>query len=503
MARKVSIIGAGPGGLAAAMILAKAGLDVQVFEQLDRVGGRTSSLEFDGFRFDLGPTFFLYPAPLKRIFRMVGYSLQEEVPMVRINPQYRLVYGAGGELLATPDVAEMDRRVAALAPGDLGGFAKFMASNDRKMARMQPVFERPFSHWWEFFSPSMLRALPAVWPGSSLHTYLKHFFSDPRILLTFSFQSKYLGMSPFTCPGLFSILAFMEYKYGVFHPIGGCGAVCGVMARIAGELGARIRLNDPVEQILFEGRRATGVRTRSGEHRADAVIINADFAQAMRSLVPNSLRRRWTDARIARKRFSCSCFMMYLGIEGRYEDIPHHNIYIAKEYERNLREIEDLHVLSEDPSVYVQNACPVDPSLASPGMSTLYVLAPVTHRHPNVDWSKERERFRGVVLAQLPKLGIEGVEHRIRAERVLTPVEWENEQRIYLGATFNLAHNLGQMLSLRPHNRFEDLDSVYLVGGGTHPGSGLPVIFESARISSRLLLGDLDMDSAWLAPDIA
>jgi phytoene desaturase len=500
MTKRVSIIGAGPGGLAAAMILAKAGLEVEVFEQLDRVGGRTSTLEFDGFRFDLGPTFFLYPRPLERIFRSVGYDVQEEVPMIHITPQYRVVWGAGGEILATPDVAEMDRRVSTVAPRDRGGFAKFMASNDWKMARMQPVFERPFSHWREFLSASMLKALPAVWPGNSLHSYLKQFFSDPRILLTFSFQSKYLGMSPFTCPSLFSILAFMEYKYGVFHPIGGCGAVCGTMARIAGELGARIRLSDPVEQILFEGRQAVGVRARSGEHGSDSVIVNADFAQAMRSLVPDRIRRRWTDARIARKRFSCSCFMMYLGIRGRYEDMPHHNIYIAKEYERNLREIEELHVLSEDPSIYVQNACGVDPSLAPPGMSTLYVLAPVTHQHPNVDWSKERERFRRVALAQLPKLGFEGVEPRIRAERVVTPVEWEREYRIYRGATFNLAHNLGQMLCLRPHNRFEDLDSVYLVGGGTHPGSGLPVIFESARISSRLVLDDFGMDSAWLAP---
>jgi len=349
----------------------------------------------------------------------------------------------------------------------------------------------------------MLALVPALRPWNSVDDELRRYFSDPRVRLAFSFQSKYLGMSPFRCPGLFSILSFLEYEYGVFHPIGGCSAVCGTMARIAGKLGARIGLNDPVGQILFEGRRAVGVRTRSGEHRSDAVIVNADFAHAMNSLVPDSLRRRWKDAKIARKRFSCSCFMMYLGLEGRYEGIPHHNIYIAKEYEQNLREIEDLHVLSEDPSVYVQNACRVDPSLASPGMSTLYVLAPVTHQHPNVDWSKERERFRRVVLAQLPKLGIKDVERRIRAERVVTPLEWEREHRIYLGATFNLAHNLGQMLSLRPHNRFEDLDSVYLVGGGTHPGSGLPVIFESARIGSRLLLSDFGMDSAWLAPDSA
>jgi phytoene desaturase len=164
---------------------------------------------------------------------------------------------------------------------------------------------------------------------------------------------------------------------------------------------------------------------------------------------------------------------------------------MTRDYARNLEEIEERHVLSEDPSFYVQNACVTDPTLAPRGMSTLYVLVPVTHQHSNVDWAQERERFRELVLRQLRRVGIEDVQRRIRFERVITPAHWEQQHQIYRGATFNLAHNLGQMLHLRPRNRFEDLEGVYLVGGGTHPGSGLPVIFESARISSRLLLEDL------------
>ena len=182
---------------------------------------------------------------------------------------------------------------------------------------------------------------------------------------------------------------------------------------------------------------------------------------------------------------------MYLGIEGRYDHVHHHNIYITKDYERNLDEIEYRHVLSEDPSFYLQNACVSDPTLAPKGMSTLYVLLPVTHQHPNVNWKHQRERYRALALKQIAKVGVEDVERRIRFEHVVTPDDWETQYEIYRGATFNLAHSLGQLLHLRPRNRFEDLDSVYLVGGGTHPGSGLPVIFESARITSRLLLEDL------------
>jgi len=311
------------------------------------------------------------------------------------------------------------------------------------------------------------------------------------VRLAFSFQSKYLGMSPFRCPSLFTILSFLEYEHGVFHPRGGCGAVTAALARAARELGVEIRLGEPVREILFAGRRAAGVRTDAGRREADAVVVNADFARAMTSLVPDRLRRRWSDRRIAQKRFSCSTFMLYLGIEGTYAEVPHHSIYIARDYARNLDDIERRHVLSDDPSFYVQNACVTDPALAPRGMSTLYVLVPVTHQHPNVDWRREAPRFRALALAQLAKAGIADVERRIRAERMVTPADWDAGHEIHRGATFNLSHDLGQMLHRRPHNRFEDLESVYLVGGGTHPGSGLPVIFESALISARLLLRDL------------
>jgi phytoene desaturase len=181
--------------------------------------------------------------------------------------------------------------------------------------------------------------------------------------------------------------------------------------------------------------------------------------------------------------------MLYLGVEGEF-NLPHHTIHIARDYAKNLDDIENRHVLSRDSSFYVQNACVTDPTLAPKGHSALYVLAPVTHQHPNVDWSREKIRFRNQLLNQIRQAGYGDLEKRIRYERVITPADWDTRYEIYRGATFNLAHTLDQMLHLRPHNRFEDLDGVYLVGGGTHPGSGLPVIFESARISSRLLLED-------------
>jgi len=412
--------------------------------------------------------------------------------MIRLDPQYRIQFGAGGKLDCSPDVAAMEKEIAALSPADAPGFRRFLSENRAKLKLMEPCLENPFLGWQDLLQMRLLKMLPILRPHQSVDSYLKCFFKDDRTRLAFCFQSKYLGMSPFRCPSLFSILSFLEYEYGVFHPVGGCSAVTAAMARVAERLGVEICLNEPVEEILFAGRRAQGVRTASGIHRADAVVVNADFARAMEKLVPDRLRRRWTDVKLGRKKYSCSTFMMYLGVEGRF-DLPHHTIHIAENYAQNLDDIENKHVLSDDPSFYVQNACVTDPTLAPRGHSALYVLAPVTHQHPNVDWSRERWRYRNLLLKQIKKAGYDLDPGRIRYERVITPADWDTRYEIYRGATFNLAHTLDQLLHLRPHNRFEDLDGVYLVGGGTHPGSGLPVIFESARISSRLLLNDLGL----------
>jgi phytoene desaturase len=496
--KQVVVIGAGPGGLASAILLAGAGYRVKVLERHDRIGGRTSAIVEEGYRFDVGPTFFLYPRVLESIFAAVGRNLRDYVELVRLDPQYHLVFGAGGELEATPDVASMQREIAVLSPHDAAQFPRFMAENRLKMDRFRPILESPFLGWRDLVSRKMASALPMLRPWLSLDGELRRYFRDPRVRLALTFQSKYLGMSPFQCPSLFSILSFIEYEYGVYHPMGGCAAVTRAMATVARELGAQISVGDPVEEILFDGRRAVGVRSRSGTHRADALVINADFARAMTSLVPDRLRRRWNDRALERKRFSCSTFMLYLGIEGRYDQLAHHTIYLAQDYLRNLADIESRHVLSLDPSFYVQNAGVTDGTLAPSGHSTLYVLVPVTHQHKNVDWSKEHPRFRELALGQLAKIGLEDVRSRIRFERMITPDDWDQGYQIHLGATFNLAHNLSQMLHLRPRNRFDDLDSVYLVGGGTHPGSGLPVIFESAKITAKLVAEDLGMSQTIL-----
>ena len=500
--RQAVIVGAGPGGLASALLLAKSGVKVTVVEKRSEVGGRTSTMQQDGFRFDIGPTFFLYPRVLREIFSAVGYDLDREVPMTRLDPQYRLVFGGPkgekpAELLATPNIEKMVEAIAVISPGDAGRFRSFITHNRNKLEKFLPFLQTPFESWTDLVRPEMMKLLPLLAPWKSLDDDLQMHFKDERIRLGFSFQSKYLGMSPFQCPSLFSILSFLEYEHGVFHPTGGCGAVTRAMARIATEMGVEILTDEPVERVIVERGKAVGVKTATRKLAADAVVVNADFAGAMRRLVPNHQRRKWTDKRLEKKKYSCSTFMMYLGIDGRFDDISHHTIYLAENYRENLRDIEQRHQLSENPSFYVQNACVTDDTLAPAGQSTLYVLLPVTHDTGSIDWAKEGPRYRKLALEQMQKIGLHDVERRIVTEKIVTPTGWADEFDLFRGATFSMAHSLDQMLHLRPHNRFEDIEQMYLVGGGTHPGSGLPVIFESARITSRLLLADLEIEPQW------
>ena len=497
--KSVVIVGAGPGGLAAALLCAHAGLKVTVVERMPRVGGRCSAIEEQGFRFDLGPTFFLYPRVLERIYKLLGRDLHTDIPMVRLDPQYRIVFGEnGGDLVCTPNLDKMSEAVAKLNPQDGANVRRFVEENRHKLECFRPALEKPFNGLRDLLSWDLIKLLPLLRPWKSVDGDLKRYFQDQRTRLAFSFQAKYLGMSPFNCPSLFTILSYLEYDFGVWHPIGGCNAVSEGMAKTARELGVEFRMNEPVMELLYQGKKVVGVKTEHDEYVGDAVVLNADFAQTMTKVVPNARRSKWTDAKLAGKRYSCSTFMMYLGIRGRYDHLHHHTIYTSADYLSNLADIETNHKLSEDPSVYVQNAGITDDTLAPKGMSTIYVLAPVSHNHENIDWSTATPAFRTKVIRQLDKLGMGDIEDRIVYEKIVTPVDWEHKYEVYRGATFNLAHNLGQMLHLRPRNRFTELPGTYLVGGGTHPGSGLPVIYESARISTRLMLNDLGIDAAWL-----
>ncbi|MCP1662152.1 MAG: phytoene desaturase [Methanocalculus sp. MSAO_Arc1] len=487
--KKVIIVGAGPGGLTGAMILAHRGFQVTVYEKEDRVGGRNAPLKNGPYTFDTGPTFLMMSFILREVFSEAGRNIEDYLDIRKIEPMYHLDYG-DLSLYPTTDVEKTIEEVKATFPGNEDGIPAFYRKEKRRFELLFPCLQKDYTQFRRFFHPDFIRAIPILGIGQSLYQNLGRYFNDDRLKMSFTFQSKYLGMSPWECPSAFTMIPYVERQYGIYHVIGGLNAISGAMATVAGELGAEIRTGSPVEEILTENGRATGVRLATGDiDYADEIIINADFGYAMTHLFNKGTLRKYTPDKIAQKKYSCSTFMLYLGIDGVY-DLPHHNIYFSHDYRGNISDIFSTYRLTEEPSFYLQNPSVIDPTLAPPGKSTLYILVPVPNNLSGIDWETEKERFKEKVLdLVITRTSMKDLREKIEVETIITPHTWEQQYNVYLGATFNLAHNLGQMLWFRPRNKFEEVDNCYLVGGGTHPGSGLPTIYESGRITANLISG--------------
>lgn len=494
----VGVIGAGPGGLAAAVMLAAQSFKVTVYEAQSVIGGRTARITKGDFHFDTGPTFFLMPYVLEEVFAAAGRKMADYVDLRRLDPMYRLVIGRKGRdplvLDTTQNVAEMAKRIGAVNPKDGEAFARFIADNRYKLRHSESILRNPLNGLQDLFGPQLwrdtLKVAPVLAPHKSVHDLLGKYFEDEFIKLAVCFQSKYLGMSPHDCPSLFTILPFIEYEYGIWHPIGGCNALMRGLADVALELGVDIRTSSPVSSVAFDStnrRRATGVVVQGALHKHDHIVMNADASHALKTLVPAAQRASYSDEHLDSRRYSCSTFMMYLGVDGTI-DLPHHTICVSESYTQNLEEISATGEVPKDPSVYVCNPSRIDSTLAPSGKSSLYVLVPVANNKiGRVDWDAQATSFRRRTLDQLSRvLGLRDLEGRIEEEVIYTPADWQR-MGINHGATFNLAHNLTQMLHWRPRNRLPDTENLYLVGGGTHPGSGLPTIFLSAQITTRLI----------------
>lgn len=263
------------------------------------------------------------------------------------------------------------------------------------------------------------------------------------------------------------------------------------MATVAEEEGAIIHTNSGVKQLLIENGAVKGLLLESGEEiNSDEVILNADFGYSMTKIIKPGILKKYSEQKLEKKPFSCSTFMLYLGVNKKY-DLPHHTIWFAKDYRKNVEEITKAKILSDDPSIYIQNAVVTDPTVAPEGKSTLYILVPVPNNTSKIDWLNVKKPFRDMIIKMVEKkTGISNLESLIEVEKMITPLDWEDQIGVYKGATFNLGHQLHQMLHFRPRNKFEELENCYLVGGGTHPGSGLPIILESARITVNSIFTD-------------
>jgi phytoene desaturase len=480
--RHAVVIGSGFGGLAAAVRLGARGYRVTVLERLDAPGGRAYVHRQDGFTFDAGPTIVTAPFLLEELWALCGRRLADDVELRPVDPFYRIRFDDGETFEYSGDPARMRAEVARLSPGDVAGYEAFMrASEATYRVGFEALGHVPFGRWTD-----MARVLPALLRLNafrSVHGLVAKHIRDPRLRTVFSFHPLLVGGNPFAASAIYSLIAFLERDGGVHFAMGGTGALVGGLVRLIQGQGGAVRCNETVSAITVRDGVATGVRLDSGETmRADIVVSNADAAWTYQRLLPPEARRRWTDRRIARARYSMSLFVWYFGTDRRYDDVAHHTILLGPRYRELLADIFKRRVLARDFSLYLHRPTATDPSLAPAGCDAFYVLSPVPHLGGETDWATAAEPYRAAIAAHLGATVLPGLADHIVSSRMMTPLDFRDRLLSVRGAAFGLEPILTQSAWFRPHNKSEDVGRLFLVGAGTHPGAGLPGVLSSAKV---------------------
>jgi len=475
------VIGSGFGGLAAAIRLGARGYHTTVLEQLDAPGGRAYVFRQDGFTFDAGPTIITAPFLLEDLWRLCNRRLQDDIELRSLQPFYRIRFNDGSVLDCSNDAAAMAEQINRFAPQDLAGYANFLKVSE---AIFDVAFTRLAHQPFDSFK-GMVRLLPELMrlhAYRSIHGLVSTYVKHPRLRFALSFHPLFVGGNPFATTSVYGLIAFLERRWGVHFAIGGTGRiVTGLVDLIRGQ-GGELRYNARVSAITTRDRRVTGVRLASGETiAADIVVSNADSAATYGDLLPAVARRRWTDAKLKRAQYSMSLFVWYFGTDRQYPDVPHHTILVGERYRELLRDIFERKILADDFSLYLHRPTATDPSLSPPGCDAFYVLSPVPHLGGNTDWTRAAEPYRRAIARHLSETMLPDLESHVVTSRIMTPLDFRDRLSAYAGAAFGLAPALTQSAWFRPHNRSEEIDGLYLVGAGTHPGAGVPGVVSCAR----------------------
>lgn len=481
------VIGAGFGGLAAAVRLGARGYRVTVVDKLEMAGGRARVFRDRGFVFDAGPTVITAPFLLEELWELAGERLEDHVRLVEVSPFYRIRFHDGEVFDYTGSHEAMRSEIARIAPADLEGYERFLAHSERiYRVGFELLGDAPFSR-----ATDMARALPSMVALESWRTVYElvaKYVKDEKLRQVLSFHPLLVGGNPFSASSIYTLICFLERKFGVWFAMGGTGEIVAGLSRLIEKLGGRLRLGTEVTEITVERGRATGVRLADGTRLdADVVVSNADSAWTYRHLVRREHRRRWTDRRIDRARYSMSLFVWYFGTRRKYEHVAHHTILLGPRYRELLDDIFESKILAEDFSLYLHRPTATDPSMAPEGCDTFYVLSPVPHLDSDVDWTKKAEPYRRAIERMLSDTILPRLGEHVVTSRVLTPRGFLDDYLSLKGAAFGMEPVLEQSAYFRPHNRSEDIDRLYLVGAGTHPGAGLPGVLSSARVLDALV----------------
>lgn len=486
MPQRAVVIGSGFGGLGAAIRLRAKGYDVQLLEMRDKPGGRAYVYQQDGFTFDAGPTIITAPFLIDELFALGGRKTEDFIRLVPCRPFYRIVAHDGTTFDYTGDEAEIIEGIRRLRPDDIPGYRRFVTQTKAIFDRaFLDLADQPFSSILD-----MLRVAPdlvRLRSHESVYRMVSRYVRDPFLRVVFSFHPLLVGGNPFDSSSIYAMIHYLEREWGVHFAMGGTGALVRALVHLFEEMGGTLRLNARVEEIRVESGRATGVRLADGETLpADIVVSNGDVANTYRRQIPAGWRRKWTDARLERMRYSMGLFLIYFGTDRTYPDLAHHTIVLSERYQGLLDDIFRRKVLARDFSLYLHAPTRTDPSLAPPGCECFYVLSPVPNLRGQIDWEKEKEPYADAILASLEKLCPDLRRHVI-TRRIMTPADFVTELDAYEGAAFQFEPVLTQSAWFRPHNVSEDVRGLYFVGAGTHPGAGMPGVLSSAKVLDRVI----------------
>ena len=486
------VIGAGLGGLAAAMRLGAKGYRVSVFDRLDMPGGRGSAIWQDGHRFDLGPTIVTVPETLRELWSACGRSFDADVDLRPLDPFYEIRWPDGSRFAARGTAAAMRAEVARLSPPDLPGYDRFVAdARVRHAYGFENLGRRPMHRLGD-----LLAALPrfaALRADRSVLGHAARRVRDPRLRMALSFHPLFIGGDPRHVTSIYALVSHLEQAFGVHCAIGGVAAIAAAMARVVDGQGGSVTCGAEVDEILTAGGRARGIRLASGAViPADLVVSNADPGQTYDRLLRRRAKRRWTAARLARARWSMGLFVWYFGTRGTrhlWPDVGHHTILNGPRYEGLLHDVFGGGRLAPDMSLYLHRPAVTDPTAAPPGDDTFYALSPVPHLgHADpVDWPAMAEPYRRRVQAELDARLLPGLSGRLGPSLVFTPETFRDRYLAPHGSGFSIEPRILQSAWFRPHNVSEELPGLYLVGAGTHPGAGLPGVIASAEVLAKLV----------------
>mgnify|MGYP005849163855 CR=1 FL=1 len=491
--KKVIVIGTGFGGLATASRLLSRGYDVEIFEKRDKPGGRAYVYEKNGFTFDGGPTVITAPFLFDEIFEAAGKNREDYIEFIPCDPFYRIFNHEGRPFDYNGDEEFITEQIRKWNPEDAEGYQKFINTTKAIFQKgFVELADQPFLSFWDMMkvAPDLIR----LQSYKTVYQYVSKYVKNEFLRRCFSFHPLLVGGNPFDTTSIYAMIHYLEREWGVYYTRGGTGTIVEALCRLIEEQGGHIHLSSEVDEIMVEQGHAAGIKLKDGStHRADGVVSNADVPFTYKNLIAPEHRRKYTDRKIERTKYSMSLFVIYFGTKKRYRDVglKHHNIILGERYKGLLKDIFKNKKLADDFSLYLHMPTYSDESMAPKGCETFYVLSPVPHLDSDVDWNQAAGPYRDAIMQYLEDNYLPDLQENIIAEHYIDPLHFKNTLNSYKGSAFSVEPILTQSAWFRPHNRSEDVDRLYFVGAGTHPGAGLPGVISSAKIAEKLVLEDL------------